>query len=75
MEGFKYDPLTIIEGEPPPSPGRGLTFGNFAKSGLMRRMECLQGYLAHNTPPPPLGPYSRTVPRALWRFQGVGVFL
>ena len=26
----------------------------------------LQGFLAHKTPPP-LGPYSRTKPRALWR--------
>ena len=27
----------------------------------------LQGYLAHDDPPP-LGPYSRTIPRDLWCF-------
>ena len=27
----------------------------------------LQGYLAHNRPPPPVGPYSRPMPRTLWR--------
>ena len=32
----------------------------------------LQGYLAHKNPP--LGPYSRTMPRALRWFQGGGSF-
>jgi hypothetical protein len=26
----------------------------------------LQGYLAHKKLPPPLGPYTRHMPRALW---------
>ena len=34
----------------------------------------VQGYLAHKNPPP-LGPYSRTMPRALWQSSGGGQFL
>ena len=33
----------------------------------------LQGYLAHKCPP--LGPYCRPTPEALWWSQGVGAFL
>ena len=32
----------------------------------------LQGYLAHKKPPPPLGPYSRAMTRALWWSWGGG---
>ena len=39
----------------------------------LSNLPSLQGYLAHNDPPPPLlGPYSRTMPRALWGSQGMG---
>jgi len=34
----------------------------------------LQGYFAHEKPRP-LGPYTRTMPRALWWRYGVGQFL
>jgi len=34
----------------------------------------LQGYLAHKTPPP-VGPYSSPMPRALWWSLGSGLFL
>ena len=36
-----------------------------------RACNCLQGYLAHENPPP-LGTYSRPVPRTLWRNFGGG---
>jgi hypothetical protein len=52
---------------------------NFSNSGQRQRLPSgervflrqlallqVQGYLAHNSPPPPLGPYSRPIPRALW---------
>ena len=30
----------------------------------------VQGYLAHKNPPPPLGPYSRSMLTVLQRYQG-----
>ena len=41
----------------------------------LRRLDCrIQGYLAHENCPP-IGPYSRTMPRVLWRSWGVAEFL
>jgi hypothetical protein len=36
------------------------------------RAHAVQGYLAHIRNSGPLGPYSRTMPRALWWSQGGG---
>ena len=49
----------------------GAVFGE-----VVRRRACLQGYLAHTKQRPPrtapLGPYSRTMPRAPWLVLGGG---
>ena len=48
--------------------------GDYAPADLVRTFCLLQGYLAHQKPRP-LGPYSRTMPRALWYSYGGGRFL
>jgi len=45
-----------------------------AKRTMAAAERILQGYLAHKKLPP-LGPYSRTMPRALWWPRGGGQFL
>ena len=53
--------------------GRAMSLSDASKR-MARRVRRKQGYLAHKKAPP-LGPYSRPEPRALWRSWGVGRFL
>ncbi|KAJ1466751.1 hypothetical protein T484DRAFT_1987665 [Baffinella frigidus] len=57
---------------PPPSPGKFLIQSHLSSRRLVQPLHelalitvALQGYLAHKKAPP-LGPYSRPMPRALW---------
>ena len=46
----------------------------YRSTSLIRKRLPLQGYLAHKKTHLPLGPYGRTVPRALWWSQGGSAF-
>ena len=55
----------------------GLALRRWYMAGLVGRtwaVDGLQGYLAYKKPPP-LGTYSRTMPRLLWWSYGGGRFL